>query len=67
MLHCLLPALWLQDILARQFDFRRRIFADEGSGPVRYTNGRNPYEEGTDTRFETESEMMELCELAEIL
>jgi hypothetical protein len=46
---------------------RRAIFGDDGSGPNRLTNGRNPYEEGTDTRFETESEMMELCELAEIL
>ena len=29
--------------------------------------GPSPYEEGTDTRFETESDMMELCDLAEIL
>ena len=27
----------------------------------------SPFEEGTDTRFETESDMMELCDLAEIL
>mmetsp|Transcript_15921 Transcript_15921/g.34385 ORF Transcript_15921/g.34385 Transcript_15921/m.34385 type:complete len:916 (+) Transcript_15921:178-2925(+) len=27
----------------------------------------NPFEEGTDTRFETESDVMELCDLAEIL
>lgn len=28
---------------------------------------RDAFEEGTDTRFETESEMMQMCELAEIL
>ncbi len=27
----------------------------------------SPFEEGTDTRFETESDVMELCDLAEIL
>ncbi len=34
-----------------------------GGGP----RARNPYSEDTDTRFETESDQMELCELAEIL
>lgn len=28
---------------------------------------RRAMDEGTDTRFETESDMMELCDLAEIL
>ena len=28
---------------------------------------KEAFEEGTDTRFETESEMMQMCELAEIL
>ena len=41
-------------------------FADYDA-PARSTNGRNPYSDDTDTRFETESDMMELCELAEIL
>ena len=31
------------------------------------THRPSPFEEGTDTRFETESDMMELCDLAEIL
>ena len=37
--------------------------ADEGP---RYTSGRNPAAEDTDTRFETESDAMELCDLAEV-
>lgn len=39
--------------------------AHAGPGP-RYTDGRNPMAEDTDTRFETESDVMELCDLAEV-
>lgn len=31
------------------------------------TMGKDPFAEETDTRFETESDMMELCDLNEIL
>lgn len=41
----------------------REAYGDEGA----LGSQRNPWSEDTDTRFETESEMMELCELAEIL
>ena len=37
------------------------MYGDGARGPS------PPFEEGTDTRFETESDMMELCDLAEIL
>jgi hypothetical protein len=36
-----------------------------GGNPARAAGG--PFDDGTDTRFETESDQMELCDLAEIL
>ncbi len=41
----------------------RRGWEDEPASQ----RSRNPFSEDTDTRFETESDEMELCELAEIL
>jgi len=49
-----------QDMFAR--DMARSAAAHAGAAM-----GRNPYAEDTDTRFETESDMMELCDLNEIL
>ena len=50
----------VQDMLLKDME---RYDAAYGSS----THRPSPFEEGTDTRFETESDMMELCDLAEIL
>lgn len=49
------------------FAAHMEISAAQHAGPgPKYTDGRNPMVEDTDTRFETESDVMELCDLAEV-
>jgi len=53
----------LQAMFTQHMEASAAAHAD--SGP-KYTDGRNIMEEATDTRFETESDVMELCDLAEV-
>ncbi|KAJ9507502.1 hypothetical protein QJQ45_006474 [Haematococcus lacustris] len=57
----------VQEELSLRMDASARLYAENPDAPKPITRGRNPYSENTDTRFETESDMMEMCELAEIL
>ncbi|GFH16009.1 uncharacterized protein HaLaN_12353, partial [Haematococcus lacustris] len=56
----------VQEELSLRMDASARLYAENPDAPKPITRGRNPYSENTDTRFETESDMMEMCELAEI-